>query len=136
MVKPVTWLSIPMPIFRLNFITKVIFIHLSKPLIFLDKPIILLTTSWQCIHIIAYYPCCIIIHCWFYPISQNLNMFTPTTKGISYVAIALTVPMFWESSSSLSIKTHVTSLSSPCQSLIAYKLPWWCIKEMVSQNYP
>ena len=37
MVKPVTRLSIPMSISRLNFITKLIFIHLSKPMISLAK---------------------------------------------------------------------------------------------------
>ena len=45
MVKPVTGLSIPMPILRLNFITKLIYIHLSKPMILLAK-LITRTTSW------------------------------------------------------------------------------------------
>ena len=37
MVKPVTGLSIPQPILRLNCITKLIFIHLPKTMIFLTK---------------------------------------------------------------------------------------------------
>ena len=38
MVKPVTGLSIPMPILRLNFITKLnLFIKLSKPMILMAK---------------------------------------------------------------------------------------------------
>ena len=39
MVKLVTGLSIPIPILRLNFIAKLIFIHLFKSRIFLTKPI-------------------------------------------------------------------------------------------------
>ena len=46
MVKPVTGLSIPMSILRLNFITKLIYIHLSKHMIFLANLITLQTTSW------------------------------------------------------------------------------------------
>ena len=45
MVEPDPGLSIPMPILRLNFITKLIFIHPSKPIIFLEKRKTLLTTS-------------------------------------------------------------------------------------------
>ena len=50
MVKHVAGLSIPMPIFRLHVITKIIFIHLSKLIIFLAKLITLLTTSWITIY--------------------------------------------------------------------------------------
>ena len=96
MIKPVTGLFIPMSILRLNFITKLIFIHLSKYMIFLAKLITLLTTLW----ITMYTCCCISPLLYHYPllilplISGNLIIFTPTTSGISYVAIALTFTLF------------------------------------------
>ena len=58
------------------------------------------------------------------------NYFIPTTSGISYVAIVLTVGLFWESLPRLQIKIYVTPLSSPWQSSVPYKLPWWD-REMV-----
>ena len=88
-----------MSILRLNFITKLIFIHLFKYMIFLAKLIALLTTLW-----ITMYTCCCIsplLH--HYPllilllISGNLIIFTPSTGGVSYVVIAPTVTTFWES---------------------------------------
>ena len=96
MIKPVTGLFIPMPILQLNFITKLIFIHLSKYVIFLPKIITLLTTLWTTMHTC----CCISPLLHDYPllilslISGNLIIFTPSTSGISYAAIALTVTLF------------------------------------------
>ena len=55
--------------------------------------------------------------------TESNYIFTPTTRGASYVAIALTVTLFWESLSRLLIKIHVIPLSSPWQSSVAYKMP-------------
>ena len=96
MVKPVTGLFIPMPILRLNFITKLIVTHLFKSMMFLPKLLTLLTISW--IRMYTYFHISpLLLH---YPllilplISQNLIIFTPTTSGISYVAIAVTIRLF------------------------------------------
>ena len=102
MVKPVTGLSIPMPILRLNFITKLIYIHLSKPMILLAKLITRTTSSitmytYFCIPPLLRYYAMLILPLIF----QNLIIFTPTTSGICCVAITLTVRLFLESLSRL-----------------------------------
>ena len=73
-----------MPILRLNFITKLIFIHLSKTMTFLAKLMTLLTTSWIAMY--TYFCISLLLHR--YPllteplISQNLIIFNPATIGI------------------------------------------------------
>ena len=65
MIKTVRGLFIPKTNLRLNFITKLIFVHLSKAMIFLAKFITLVTTSLitMYIYIIGYHPCYIIFCC-------------------------------------------------------------------------
>ena len=53
------------------------------------------------------------------------SIFTPSTSGIIYGAILLTVWLFWES------LHNYPALGNS----IAYKLPWWYNREMVLQNY-
>ena len=51
MVEPNTGLYILVPILKLHFITKLIFINLSNPLRILAKLMTLLTTSWIIVYI-------------------------------------------------------------------------------------
>ena len=69
------------------------FIHLPKPMMFLAKLMTQLTTSWMtmctyfCISLLLHHYPLLIEHL----ISKNLFIFTPTTIGIRYAAIALKV---------------------------------------------
>ena len=82
-----------MPVLRLIFFTKLMFIHLSKPMIFLAKLMTQLITSW--ITMCTYFCISLLLHHYPLliepPISQNLFIFTPTTISIRYAATALKV---------------------------------------------
>ena len=79
MVKPV------LPILRLNFITKLRFINLSKLIIFLPKPITLTMYSYFCISALFIVASLSTTDDITPNFSESNYIFTPTTNGISYL---------------------------------------------------
>ena len=134
MVKPVTGLSILMPILKLNFITELIFIHQSKPMIFLAKFITLRTTSWITMYIYIF------LH-----ISLVTSLFTadltPNFSESNYIYLYYKwYNLYSNSTNSLAVLRIIQTLDkNSCYTIIqplAKFLPLWCIREIVLQNYP
>ena len=129
-----------MPILRLNFITKLIFIHLTIQTYNIPGKTYNPTNYIMNKNANAH----IFLHIILVTSSSTVDL-TPNFSKSNYIdsyykwyklCIARTVMLFWESLSRLLIKNHLAQLSSPCQSSVACKLPWWCIRGLVLQNYP